>query len=195
MNQENTSGRCESNRRRRTTAETLRKQVIMLLAVLLLIPMETVYAISGSEPDKTAERETIRAAADGKSEEALDFSDLEDIVLQDCTIRVYELRFSADSTTIDLRLFPKDNEEEAAKELAVRYGELELADEQGKTVAPDSGTACDNQPRVQLDDWEGERWACCYTISLPGLESRPVSIGIKTRQGELFRLPLEWPEA
>ena len=190
MNRENFAAEADSHKERRTVSEIIRKPVFTVVIAVLLICLELAYAISSSGSERMYQRETTLTPAGSRAEEVLDFSDLDDIELPDGTLRIYRLRFSSHSTAIDVRLFPKENEEDAAKEMAERHGEMELVDETGKTVSYASGMIQANQPQVRLDDWESERWACGYTITLPGLNSRPESIGIKTKQGELLRVPM-----
>ena len=123
--------------------------------------------------------------------ETFDFSDVEDSVLPDGILRVYQLSFSAENTVIDIRLFPEENCREAAETMAERYGILELVDGQGNTLA--IGMADNSQPEVRTDDWETERWACCYTVRTAGMDSVPESIGIWTRQGEILRVQTNLP--
>ena len=124
--------------------------------------------------------------------EIYDFSDLDDSVLPDGILRVYRLSFSAEDTVIDIRLFPEENCREAAEAMAERYGSLELVDGQGSALAV--ATADNSQPEVRTDDWETERWACCYTVRAAGMDSVPESIGIMTRQGEILRVQTNLPQ-
>lgn len=195
MNRENLTAQADSHKEHRTVSEIFRRPAFTVIIAVLLICLEMAYAISSAGSDRMYQRETTLTPVTSKAEEILDFSDLDDIDLPDGTLRIYRLRFSAHSTAIDLRLFPKENEEDAAKEMAERHGELELVDETGKTVNYASGMIRASYPEVRLDDWESERWACGYTVTLPGLESRPESIALKTKQGELIRLTMEKPEA
>lgn len=138
----------------------LRKATLLLLAGILL---------------------TGTAAAEG-----YDFSDMDDLPLPDGTLRIYELSFSLQATVIDIRLFPAENCQEAAEEMAQRYGNITLTDGQGKTMA--EIPAEEALPEVGLDDWETERWACSYTVRLEGMDMLPESIGIRTRQGIILRV-------
>ncbi|MBR6442398.1 MAG: hypothetical protein IKS46_01815 [Clostridia bacterium] len=124
--------------------------------------------------------------------ETFDFSDLDDSVLPDGILRIYRLSFSAEDTVIDIRLFPEENCREAAEAMAERYGSLELVDGQGSTLAV--ATADNGQPEVRTDDWEAERWACCYTVRAAGMDSVPESIGIMTRQGEILWVQTDQPQ-
>ena len=150
----------------RTSFRLFRTAAVILLAGILLAGM---------------------AAAEGS-----DFSDLDDAVLSDGILRVYRLCFSAEETVIDIRLFPEENCREAAETMAERYGSLELVDGQGSTLAV--ATDDSSRPEVRTDDWETERWACCYTIRAAGMDSVPASIGIRTMQGEILRVQTDRPQ-
>ncbi len=124
----------------------------------------------------------VLAAGPAAAEES-GFSDMDDIRLSDGILRVYELSFSGQETVISIRMFPEENCQEAAEAMADRYGNLELTDAQGKTVMTEN-----IRPEVRTDDWETERWACCYILETAGLDPLPESIGIRTRAGEILRI-------
>ena len=115
--------------------------------------------------------------------EVSDFSDMDDVPLSDGILRVYELSFSGQETVISIRLFPEENCQEAAEAMADRYGSLELTDAQGNPVMPEK-----IRPEVRTDDWETERWACCYMLETAGMDPLPESIGIRTEAGEILRI-------
>ena len=124
----------------------------------------------------------VLTAGPAAAEES-DFSDMDDVRLSDGILRVYELSLSGQKTMISIRLFPEENCKEAAEAMADRYGNLELTDAQGKPVMTE-----DIRPEVRTDDWETERWACCYILETAGLDPLPESIGIRTEAGEILRI-------
>lgn len=123
---------------------------------------------------------------------AYDFSDLEDIELTDCTLRIHQLRFSPLKTVVDISLIPRENCQEAAQKLVGRYATLNLHDEEGEQL-----DYAEMEYEFSLSPWATEHWhdngcwACTYSIELPGLQSWPEIISLATDQEEVLRVNLD----
>lgn len=155
--------------------------------------------ILGSEWDDTTlynMRETARIPVtftfSTSTAVAYDFSDLEDIELTDCTLRIHQLRFSPLKTVVDISLIPRENSQEAAQKLVERYGTLYLLDEKGEQL-----DYAEMEYEFSPSPWATEHWhdngcwACTYCIELPGLQSWPENISLATDQGEVLRINLD----
>ena len=154
--------------------------------------------ILGSEWDDTTlynMRETARIPVSftfsTSTAVAYDFSDLEDIELTDCTLRIHQLRLSPLKTVVDISLIPRENSQEAAQKLVERYGTLNLLDEKGNQL-----DYAEMEYEFSPSPWATEHWhnndcwACTYSIELPELQSWPESISLATDQGEVLRVNL-----
>lgn len=120
-----------------------------------------------------------------------DFSDMQDIVLPDCTLHVRRLRFSPLTTIVDISLIPHKNSQTAAQELAKRYGTIELVDENGVPLLfADMDYEYSPLPFVSAHWGDNGCWACTYSVEMPGLQAWPERISLITEQGELLRVSL-----
>ena len=120
-----------------------------------------------------------------------DFSDTDDIALDDCTLRIHHLRFSPLTTIVDISLLPKENTQEAAQELVKRYGAIDLADGSGEPLNYSSMDYEFSPNPWATEHWkDNECWACTYMIEMPGLQEWPDSISLVTEQGEILSLKI-----
>ena len=120
-----------------------------------------------------------------------DFSDTDDIALDDCTLRIHHLRFSPLTTIVDISLIPTENTQEAAQELVERYGAIDLADESGEPLNYSSMDYEFSPNPWATEHWkDNECWACTYMIEMPGLQEWPDSISLVTEQGEILSLKI-----
>ena len=131
---------------------------------------------------------------DAMPSDVYDFSDTADIALPDCTLSVHKLRFSPLTTVVDISLIPETNSREAAQELVLRYGKMTLLNEQGDPVDYSSMDYLYDQDPWVTENWhENGCWACTYLIEMPGLQTWPQSIDIRTEGGYLLRLEIDSP--
>ena len=114
---------------------------------------------------------------------ACGFSETDDIELMDAALHVEQFRFSTLETCIDLWLIPQENTEEAARDLAEKYGAYVLIDEQGETVQySDMDYMAAVTPYViQMNG----QWVCRYLSQMPGLLRFPKSIAFTASDKEL----------
>ena len=92
---------------------------------------------------------------------------------------------------VEISLIPKENTREAAQELAVRYGALDLADENGAPLTYSSMDYTFSPHPWATEHWrDNDHWACTYRIEMPGLQVWPESISLITEQGEILRLTI-----
>lgn len=117
-----------------------------------------------------------------------DFSNTEDVALEDCTLHVERFRLSSLETGFDLWLIPQENTEEAAQQLADKYGSYELTDGQGTPVQY-SVMDYTSTPEPSVQQLHGQ-WVCRYSCTMPGLQQFPESVGVTAGGCELIRFDL-----
>ena len=117
-----------------------------------------------------------------------DFSRTDDVMLEDCTVHVEAFRLSSLETYLDLWLIPRENTEQAARDVAEKYGAYMLTDERGQAVEySEMDYLASFAPRVTQRDG---RWMCQYQSTMPGLLRFPESVGITAGDIELIRFDL-----
>ena len=133
-------------------------------------------------------RFTVAFRFDAGIRQVYDFSDTEDILLDDCMVSVNQFRLSPLTTNVDVFLNPKENTKEAAKALVQKYGPMDLTDAQGIPVEyAEMDSIYENMPWVSQYDG---LWRCRYLIQMPGLQEWPESIGLTVKTGDLLRVRL-----
>jgi len=117
-----------------------------------------------------------------------DFSQMPDVILEDCMLRVEEFRLSTLETALNIRLVPQENTQEAAQMLAEKYGAHLLMDDAGMPVEYSAMDylASDRPYVTQING----QWVYRYLSKMPGLLRFPESIGFAAEVGELFRVEL-----
>lgn len=117
-----------------------------------------------------------------------DFSRTDDVMLEECTVHVEAFRLSSLETYLNLWLIPRENTEQAARDVAEKYGAYMLTDERGQTVEySEMDYMASFAPRVTQRDG---RWMCQYQSTMPGLLRFPESVRITAGDTELIRFDL-----
>ena len=133
-------------------------------------------------------RITVFFRFDAGIRQVFDFSESADILLADCTVRIFSFRLSPLTTNVDIFLIPKENTEDAAKALVQKYGPMNLTDAQGIPIEyAEMDSIYENRPWASQYDGQ---WRCRYLIQMPGLREWPDSVGLTVRTGDLLRVML-----
>lgn len=124
---------------------------------------------------------------DASAAVSCDFSGMQEIALDDCTLRVERFRLSTLETAFDVWFVPEENTKEAAAALTEKYGAYVLTDENGLPVEYSAMDYLASGPYVTQINGQ---WICRYLTEMPGLLRFPESIGFEVSGRELFRVEL-----
>lgn len=137
---------------------------------------------------------TVRFTFDADTCTVYDFSGVEVPRLRDAWVHVKTFRLSPLSCRVDVYLIPYINDTHVNNEhdsylMYQEYGKAVLTDENGNELTytdifwSSGGMHC-------FMDMEGDEWCVRYSVTLPGLETLPGSIGLTTREGDIVRFNL-----